>query len=133
MPQTSLTNVVASHADIIALSSDITTVTVTVANGASLSGVTADLAGNALVGFKCDAAWDTNIVSFQGDYTATVLNLYSEGVEYVIPGVIASTYQAVDPVVFLACRYLKVRSGNAAVPAVQGGDSIITLYLRAIQ
>ena len=133
MAKIGLTQGTTSHADIIALSSDITTVTVTVANGTSLSGVTVDLAGNALVGFKCDAAWDTNIVSFQGDYTATVLNLYSEGVEYVIPGVIASTYQAVDPVVFLACRYLKVRSGNAAVPAVQGGDSIITLYLRAIQ
>ena len=109
------------------------TTTVTILNGASLSGV-ADLRTlGALVGIQPDAAWDTNIVTFQGSYDNAVwTNLRLFGVEVQIPGVVASSLEPVDPMYFLAPRYLKVRSGTAAAPVNQVGDTVITLICRPI-
>jgi len=107
--------------------------TVTILNGASLSGV-ADLRTIGVpVGIQMDAAWDTNAVTFQGSYDGVVYtNLQVYGVEIVVPGVVASTLQALYPMDFLACRYLKVRSGTGAAPVNQVGDTIVSIICRPL-
>jgi hypothetical protein len=107
--------------------------TVTVANGASLSGSSGLLEGaQRLLGIITDSAWDTNAVTFQGSVDGTnFFNLYKEGTEYSLAGVVASTYQALDPVVFLGVRAVKVRSGTAAAAVNQTGDAVITLVTTA--
>ena len=110
---------------------DIRYTTVTIANAASLSNAAQLLdRGGRLVAIITDAAWDTNAVTFQVSVDgATYFNLFNEGTEYSLAGVVASNYNAVDHIVFLGARYVKVRSGTAAVPAAQAGDTVITLVM----
>jgi hypothetical protein len=105
--------------------------TVTIANGASLSGASADLAGNGVVGIITAAAWDTNAVSFQGSLNGTDwYNLYNGGTEYSLAGVVASAFCAVNKDLFLGTRYVKVRSGTAGAAANQTGATVVTLVVR---
>jgi hypothetical protein len=110
---------------------DIRYTTVTVANGASLSGAAQLLPNDGrLVAIIMDAAWDTNAVTFQVSVDGTnYFNLYNEGTEYSLAGVVASAYNAVDINVFLAARYVKVRSGTAAAAVNQVGDAVVTLVM----
>lgn len=103
-------------------------VTVTVLDSASLSDA-ARLYGCRLVGFATDSAWDTQAVTFQRSSDgSTYQNVYDQyNVEYSIPAVVASTYHAVDPAVFIGCRYIKVRSGTAGAAANQNGNTVVTL------
>ena len=104
---------------------------VTVANGTSLSGASADLAGNVVVGILTDAAWDTNAVTFQGSVDGvTYYNLFNGGTEYSLAGVVASSMCGVSKDLFLGARYVKVRSGTAGAAVNQVGDSIVTLLVR---
>jgi hypothetical protein len=110
---------------------DLRYITVTIANGASLSGAGVILPDHGrLVGIITDAEWDTNAVTFQACVDGTnFFNLYDEGTEYSLAGVVASTYNRVDMNVFLGVRQVKVRSGTAAAAVNQVGATTITLVL----
>jgi hypothetical protein len=111
----------------------VSTKTVTIANGAALSGASADLAGGALVAIIPDSAWDTNAVTFQASLDGTNwFNLYNGGTEYSLAGVVASAFCAVDPDLFLGARYVKVRSGTGAAAVNQTGAVVVTLVARPI-
>jgi hypothetical protein len=114
---------------------DIRYTTVTVANGASLSGAAQLLPTNGrLVGVITDAGWDTNAMTFQVsvDGGTTYVNLYNAGTEYSMAGIVASTYNAINPDVFAGARHLKVRSGTSAAAVNQVGDTVVTLVMRQI-
>jgi len=54
-------------------------------------------------------------------------NLRNMGVEVSVPGVVASSLEGLDLHEFLGLRYLKVRSGTAAAPVNQVGDTVVTI------
>lgn len=105
--------------------------TVTVANGAALSGASGDLKDlGQLVAVLTDSAWDTNAITFQGSIDGTnFFDIYEEGSEYSVTGAAASKAYTVDVQVFMPYSYIKVRSGTGASPANQSGDSVVTLVL----
>jgi hypothetical protein len=106
---------------------DVWTTTVTIADSASLSGASAALRGR-LVAIITDSAFDTNAVTFQVSHDAsTYTNLYNEGTEYSIAGVVASAYNRVDAAMFYGARTVKVRSGTAASAVNQSGATVVTL------
>jgi hypothetical protein len=113
------------------MTDDIRYTTVTVANGASLSGAAQLLPPNGrLVGVITDAAWDTNAMTFQVSVDGTTyVNLYNAGTEYSMAGIVASAYNAVNPDVFSGARYVKVRSGTAGTAVNQVGDAVVTLVM----
>jgi hypothetical protein len=123
-----------SHAEVVALAPALLQeVPVTIADGVSLSGA-ADLTGRGTpVAVITDADWDTNAMTFQGSVDGV---LYSDlrvaGVEVSIAGVVASSLEPLDPMRFLACRYLKVRSGPGAAPVPQVGDTVVTIVCRPV-
>lgn len=109
----------------------LTAVTVTILNGQSLSGAANLSAAGVPVAYATDAAWDTNIMSFQGSHTGAAYdNLRLFGIELQIPGVVASAREPVDPKYFWSTPYIKVRSGTAAAPVPQVGDTVITILCR---
>ena len=119
-----------THAEVVATEgiAPRATVTGTIANGASLSGVVDLRTVGTPVALQTDAAWDTNAITFQGSYDGVVYtNLRNMGVEVSIPGVVASSLEGLDLHEFLGLRYLKVRSGTAAAAVNQVGDTVITL------
>ena len=106
---------------------DVWTTTVTDADGESLSGASAALRGR-LVGVITPSGWDTQAMTFQVSHDGTnYTNLYNEGTEYSIAGVVASAYNRVDAAMFFGARAVKVRSGTAGTPANQSGAVILTL------
>lgn len=112
------------------------TTTVTIANGASLSGA-ANLGGGRLCAIATDAAWDTNSVSFQVSADGvTYYDLYFDnalaGTEYAVTGVVASKFYALQPAQFLAVNYVKVRSGTTGSAVNQNGDTVITLFVELL-
>jgi len=119
-----------THAEVVAAAgiAPLSTLTGTIANGASLSGAIDLRAVGTPVALQTDAAWDTNAITFQGSYDGSVYtNLRSMGVEVSVPGVVASSLEGLDLHEFLGLRYLKVRSGTAAAPVNQVGDTVITI------
>ncbi len=110
-----------------------TTMTATIANGASLSSVV-DLAGLALVGIEMPAAWTAANLTFQAaaSASANVANFYDEmGGEFTASAA-ASRYIKIDPADFAGIKYLKVRSGTSGAPVAQGADRSITLVCRSL-
>lgn len=109
--------------------------TVTIANGASLSGAI-DLGDYTLVGLITDSAWDTNTMSFAvsdaigGTYVP--LHSLTSGAEVVTGSIVASKWFAADPADFAGVQYLKVRSGTSAAAVNQSGATVITLICRAV-
>jgi hypothetical protein len=105
--------------------------TVTIANGQSLSDAAQLLPGDGrLAAFITPAGWTTAAVTFQISVDGVnYFNVYNEGTEYSCAGVVASSYCRVDMNVFYTARYVKVRSGTAAVPANQAGGDIVTLVM----
>lgn len=112
-------------------------ISVTIAAGASLSGASTLLpAGLSLLGIETDAAWDTNVVSFQklGDDGSTWKNINSEDAlgEFATGPVVASTYTPLSLATFYGCKSLKVRSGTSASPANQVDATVVTLVFGKI-
>ena len=106
---------------------DVWTTTVTIAAEGSLSGASAALRGR-LVAIITDSAFDTQAVTFQVSHDAsTYTNLYNEGTEYSIAGVVASAYNRVDAAMFFGARTVKVRSGTAGAAANQTDATVVTL------
>lgn len=108
-----------------------TTATATIASAASLSGAV-DLAASALAGLQMPAAWTAANLTFQVSFDGTTYaDLYdSLGTEYTVTAS-TSRFIALPASDFLGARYLKIRSGTAAVPVAQGASRDIQLVASA--
>ncbi|MEI8397091.1 MAG: hypothetical protein WCF85_20395, partial [Rhodospirillaceae bacterium] len=114
---------------------DASTLSVTIANGASLSGQV-DLAGQTLVGLIMPAAWTTASLTFTVSPTSggTDYALWDgmSGSEVALSSVGASIWLRIDPSMFLGVRYIKLLSGTHGTPVNQGADRIIKLVTRPV-
>ncbi len=111
-------------------------VVATIIQDASLSDAV-NLRGEVLVGVRMCAVWDAANLTFQVSMdNVTYLNAYSSaGAEHVVTVAAVDTHIWVDPTNFAGYRWLKVRSGTAAVPVAQsdGADSrLLELITRGI-
>jgi hypothetical protein len=103
---------------------------VTIANGASLSGVAGLGRGVSLVGIVMPAAWTTAGLSFQASADSTnFADLYDSGSEYTVAAG-ASRYIQIPADKTDSIMALKVRSGTTGTPVNQGADRVITLIVR---
>lgn len=110
----------------------LTQATVTIANGESLS--PALMFGQDFwpVRMSVDAAWDTNVITFQGSYDGT--NFFDidnpeDNSEYQLPSTAASKSHNLKYQNFAGFKALKVRSGTAASPVNQNGATTVTFTL----
>ena len=106
--------------------------TATILSGASQSGVI-DLKGYQLASFGMPSAWTAAAITYLASPTidGTYLPVYESGIEVTDP-VAASQYVAiaVNALALASIRFLKLRSGNLALPVAQGADRTITLSLK---
>jgi hypothetical protein len=110
-------------------SQTVETTTVTIANGASLSGAV-DLKGRKLVAIIMPASWTAASLTFQGSVNDTdYFNVYDGATERALI-VAASYYSALNIGDWVGFRYLKIRSGTAASAVNQGGARVITLVVQ---
>jgi hypothetical protein len=102
--------------------------TVTIANGASLSG-SVDMGAARLVGIIMPASWTAAGLTFQcSSDNSTFYNMYDETGAELTWTVAASTYVTANfPTRWLACRYLKIRSGTSSVAVNQGAARTLTV------
>lgn len=111
------------------------TVTATIANGASVSG-TVDLTSTALLGFIAPAAWTTaalNIeVSADGSTWATVVYDGSGTAVSSWSALVAGAAYAVDTVSMLPFRYARFRSGTSGSPVNQGAQRDFVVITRPL-
>jgi len=106
--------------------------TVTIANGASLSGVV-DLAQQNTIGLSIPSAWTAASITFAVSVDNVTFNpLYYQGVEFTLSEAGASRQITIDPTALLPWRYVKVRSGTNSTPVNQGQSAIITLLTKSI-
>lgn len=112
----------------------IRTTTVTIANGASLSGVAAIPPGFSVSAVIMPGTWTAAELTFQAAHdNSTFGNVYDvAGTEYKSQAA-ASRWIAIDPVDLLAAPFVKVRSGTSGAAVSQGGDRVLILVLRAVQ
>lgn len=107
--------------------------TVTIANGASLSGEV-DLEGFALVGIIMPAAWTAAVLTFAAASGSggTFNPVYDDaGVEVSAQAAAARSIGVDSAAVALASfRFLKVRSGTSGAAVNQDADRTITLVLK---
>jgi hypothetical protein len=113
-------------------------VTLTIANGASLSDV-CNTQGKTLVGIRTPAVWTAAGISFEVNEDAGATSyplLDPAGIEVTIPSAnvptSAARYFALDYSRFLGCKGVYVRSGTSAAAVNQGGARSLVLYLRSI-
>ena len=108
------------------------TMTAIIASGASLSGVV-DLGDNVIVALSMPSAWTTAVLSFQSSYDGvTYQELKDEYDALLSYNPLVASNRAVEPQHFLGWRYIKVRSGTAAVPVNQTAERVITLITRPL-
>jgi hypothetical protein len=105
--------------------------TVTIANGASLSGAI-DLGSSSLAGILMPAAWTAAGLSFtvSTSLAGTYVPLWNAiGSEYTVPSAsaVASQFIVLPVADFLGIQFIKVRSGTAAAAVNQGGDRALVL------
>jgi hypothetical protein len=110
-------------------SQTVETTTVTIANGASLSGAV-DLKGRKLVAIIMPASWTAASLTFQGSVNDTdYFDLYDGATERALT-VAASRYVMQNIGDWVGARYLKVRSGTSGSAVNQGGARVITLVVQ---
>lgn len=97
--------------------------TVTIANGASLSGAL-NIASRNFFGIIMPASWTSAALTFQGSFDGTTYyDLYDETGTEVSFTVSTSRYVIIStPAKFLGLKKLKIRSGTSGTPVNQGGD-----------
>jgi hypothetical protein len=112
--------------------SGLTSVTATIANGASLSGAVS-LAGAGLLRILMPAAWTAAALTFQvSPDDGTYYDLYGDdGVEYSVT-VAAARAVTLDVTRFVGISFLKVRSGTASAAVNQGGSRALLLVTRPL-
>jgi hypothetical protein len=107
-------------------------ITCTIANGESLSGAV-DLDELVPVRIDMPATWTAASLTFQvSDDNSTFRNLYDATVEVRATSAAASVAIALDPILFAATRYIKVRSGTSGTPVSQGGARTVTIIARPL-
>lgn len=112
-------------------------ITLTIANGASLSDA-ADLKGKCAVGVILPSAWTAAALSFaaNNDGGATYYPLYDQTSETSIASTVISTTEArqfaLDPAKFLGVRALKARSGLNGAAVNQGAARSVILLVRPL-
>lgn len=109
--------------------------TVTILSGAALSGASADMRNEQLVGVILPAGWDTAGISFQSGIDGTTFgNVFTAAGELSFPAadVAAGNVLAFDIHFTPAIRFVKVRSGLSAAPVNQSADRVITLLTRSL-
>jgi hypothetical protein len=108
--------------------------TVTIANGASLSGALQIQDGCAILGAITDSAWDTAdmtfAVSLDGTNFFPLLN--EAGTEVEAASVAASSAVALPDSLTKGWKYIKVRSGTSAAATNQTGATVVTLTYRTV-
>ncbi len=107
--------------------------TVTIANGASLSGEV-DLGGYALAAIQMPSAWTAANLTFQAATASggTFQEVYDDlGNELTVQAA-ASRCIGIDSVAgaLAPLRFIKIRSGTAATPVNQAADRTLTLILK---
>ena len=112
------------------------TISVTIANGTSLSAAV-NLGSGRLRGLALPAAWTAAALSFQvsleGPTFVELTDPRPAGVAYATAtgmAAAASQYLAIDPVLFEGAAVIKIRSGVSGTPVNQGADRILTLSTR---
>lgn len=113
------------------------TKTVTIANGAFLSGAVDLGAGRVLVGIIFPGAWTTASLTLQAAAAldGTYGNLTDEdGAEVELAAVVAGQYRSVGRLVtnLRGARYLKFRSGTSVATVAQAGGDVLTLVTAAM-
>lgn len=105
------------------------TTTVTIANGASLSGAV-DLGGRKLVAIIMPDAWTAAGLTFQGSVDGTnFFNVYDGATERALT-VSASYYSAFNIADWVGFRWIKVRSGTAGSAVNQAAERVLTLVVQ---
>ena len=105
---------------------------VTIANGASLSGALI-LGLRSLFALELPAAWTTAAVTFAVSRDGTTyvpLNDVDGEVTIGSAVAVASAGISVDPVLFAGWSHVKVRSGTSASPVNQGGARVVGVGVR---
>lgn len=113
--------------------------TAIIANGASVSDRIQVQDGCTVLGFITDSAWDTNAISFLVSaedpqslvelVSVTFLPLYIASGEATIAAVAASRAYVLDSSWLRGWNWFQVRSGTAAAPVNQTGQTVITLAM----
>jgi hypothetical protein len=105
------------------------TTTVVIANGASLSG-TVDLGGRKLVALIMPDAWTAASLTFQGSVDGTnFFNVYDGATERALT-VAANYYSALAIGDWVGFRWIKIRSGTAALAVNQAAARTLTLVVQ---
>ena len=107
-------------------------ITVTIANGASLSDA-ADMKGHSLVALEMPAAWTAADITFEASPDGVTYNdVHIEaGTERTLT-VAVDRFVLMDQTLWKGVRFLKVRSGTSSVPVNQLAERSIRLYVKQI-
>lgn len=105
------------------------TATVTIANGASLSGAV-DLGGRKLVAIDMPAAWTAASLTFQASVDGVTYDDIYDGATERSLTVAASRYLMQNIGDWVGMRWFRIRSGTAGTPVNQGAARIITLVVQ---
>lgn len=111
--------------------------TCTILSGASLSDAVF-LQNDSPCQIEMPGTWTAASLSFETSFdgtTYTPANTVSSAlamVEYSITGPAASKTITLDPAVFCASRYIKIRSGTSAAPVNQGADRSLRVICRPV-
>lgn len=104
-----------------------------IAVGASLSTVL-DLNGNMIGGILVPPAWTAAAITFRASIDGvSFFDVYAtDGTEMTIASanVVADRFIAMDIRDFAGIRFLRLRSGNAALPVNQAADRVLGVALR---
>jgi hypothetical protein len=103
--------------------------TVTIANGASLSGAV-DIGGRKLVAIDMPSAWTAAALTFQASADGVTYDDMYDGATERSLTVAASRYMMLNIGDWVGARYLKIRSGTSGTPVNQGGARTITLMVQ---
>jgi hypothetical protein len=116
-------------------------VTVTIANGASLSDADAisinesrDKPAHSLVAILMPSAWTAADLTFQvsNDNTTFYEMVNTAGNNVSVTSPAADEWVAIDPADFVGVEYLKVRSGTVGAAVAQGAARVLTLLTRPV-
>ena len=108
-----------------------TTFTATIAAGASLSGAI-DLGDNTLILISMPAAWTTATLSIQSSIDGVTYQETKISDALLSYNPLVACNQSIEPTDLLGCRWIKIRSGTAAVPVNQAAERLIRLVARLI-
>lgn len=112
--------------------SQITNVSVTIANGAALSGAV-KLGGATLLGIEMPAAWTAAGLTFQHSIDGTnFFDMYDSAGSEVTLVVVAAHYVFLPPANWSGIIYLKVRSGTGGTPVNQGAERVLKLVCKEL-